>query len=192
MSSHHVIRDNQEAAVVVLSLENCSFEILGDALEWSPLVIVKVGVASQLIHRGYKIDLVLGADQDQVNQLNLEQRHVNFQKQSENHLQETIKLAHKNQHPAVIIFTKFDEEVISQIEKPQLPVSIIDGTLKWTFINTGEVKKWFAKGDIMQLKSVDKVRISEGIEAKPTNTIAADGIVKLKSARPFWLGESLI
>lgn len=192
MSSHHVIRENQEAAVVILDIENCSYEILGDALEWSPLVIAKAEVAAQLIHRGHKVDLILGSEQDEIDQQALQQRHVNFLKRQENELKQTIKLAYKKQHPGVIIFTCFNEKTINQIAQPRLPVSIIDGTIKWTFISSCKFRKWFAKGDSFQLKSIDSVRMNEDIEAKPANTMTTDGMVTLKSTKPFWLGESLI
>jgi len=192
MSSHHVIRENQEAAVAILDIEGCSFEILGDALEWSPLVIAKAQVTTQLIDRGYKIDLVLSQDQHEFDQQTLQQRHITFLKQQENELQQTIELAYKKQHPGVIIFTCFNESVMNQITKPQLPVCIIDGTRRWTLINSGEFKKWFAKGNSYQLEACDVVKINSDIEAKPTNIVEADGMVVFKSKKPFWLGESLI
>ncbi|MEP2773905.1 MAG: hypothetical protein ABJH05_17255 [Fulvivirga sp.] len=191
MSSHHVIRENQEAAVAILDIEGCSFEILGDALEWSPLVIAKAEVTTKLIDRGYKIDLVLSHEQHEFDQQTLQQRHITFLKQQENELQQIIELAYKKQHPGVIIFACFNEIVINKIARPLLPVSIIDGTKKWTLIMSGEFKKWFSKGDTYQLKG-GAVKINSGQTAKSINNVEADGMVVLKSKKPFWLGESLI
>ena len=40
MSSHHIARDDQEPALIIANGEMCSQELLGQLLEWSPLVIV--------------------------------------------------------------------------------------------------------------------------------------------------------
>jgi thiamine pyrophosphokinase len=40
MSSHHVIRENQEPAVVLVNPDAIQYEMVGQLLEWSPLVIV--------------------------------------------------------------------------------------------------------------------------------------------------------
>ena len=39
MSSHHIVREKQEPALLVLGLNNFSTELLGQLLEWNPTVI---------------------------------------------------------------------------------------------------------------------------------------------------------
>ena len=60
MSSHHVIRDKQEPALIIANGEACSEDLLGQLLEWSPFV----GVLDSAIHRvldlGIKVDVLLG------------------------------------------------------------------------------------------------------------------------------------
>lgn len=60
MSSHHIIRDDQEPALIIANGESCSDELLGQLLEWSPLVIVLDSAIDRVLARGIKIDVHLG------------------------------------------------------------------------------------------------------------------------------------
>ena len=40
MSSHHIVRDDQEPALIIANGAVCQPELLGQLLEWSPLVVV--------------------------------------------------------------------------------------------------------------------------------------------------------
>lgn len=60
MSSHHVVKDKQEPALVIANGEACSLELLGQLLEWSPTVLVLDGAATRVEELGIKIDVLLG------------------------------------------------------------------------------------------------------------------------------------
>lgn len=64
MSSHHIVREKQEPALLVLGLEGFPEEMLGQLLEWSPTVIATAQTAEKLISMGIKIDWIItdGAD----------------------------------------------------------------------------------------------------------------------------------
>ena len=66
MSSHHIIRDKQEPALIIANGEACSNDILDQLLEWSPTVIVLDGALERVISLGIKVDVWLG-DFDHVN-----------------------------------------------------------------------------------------------------------------------------
>src|ERR1700760_444564 len=59
MSSHHVVREKQEPALLVLSMDRFSDELLGQLLEWSPTVIATEIMAEKLHSEGIKIDWIL-------------------------------------------------------------------------------------------------------------------------------------
>ncbi len=59
MSSHHIVREKQEPALFILSLQNFDPEWLGQLLEWSPTVIATAGVAEQLLMADIHIDWLL-------------------------------------------------------------------------------------------------------------------------------------
>lgn len=60
MSSHHIVRDDQEPALIIANGASCSQELLGQLLEWSPLVIVLDSAIERIFELGIKVDVVLG------------------------------------------------------------------------------------------------------------------------------------
>ena len=60
MSSHHIVRDAQEPALIIANGEACSSELLGELLEWSPLVIVLDSAINRVLELGIKVDVLLG------------------------------------------------------------------------------------------------------------------------------------
>lgn len=60
MSSHHIVRDDQEPALIIANGEMCSSELLGQLLEWSPLVIVLDSAIDRVFELGIKVDVLLG------------------------------------------------------------------------------------------------------------------------------------
>ena len=65
MSSHHVVREKQEPALIIANGASCSWETLGQMLEWSPYVMVLDGAVSRVLEMGIHFDAVLG-DMDSV------------------------------------------------------------------------------------------------------------------------------
>lgn len=60
MSSHHIVRENQEPALVIANGEACRADLLGQLLEWSPYVVVLDGALHRVLDLGIKVDALLG------------------------------------------------------------------------------------------------------------------------------------
>ncbi len=60
MSSHHIVRDEQEPALLIANGESCQPELLGQLLEWSPVVVVLDHAIYRVLDLGIKIDAWLG------------------------------------------------------------------------------------------------------------------------------------
>lgn len=60
MSSHHIVRDDQEPALIIANGAECSKELMGQLLEWSPMVIVLDSAIERVINLGIKVDVLLG------------------------------------------------------------------------------------------------------------------------------------
>jgi thiamine pyrophosphokinase len=60
MSSHHIVRNDQEPALIIANGEACSQELLGQLLEWSPLIIVLDSAIERVLELGIKVDVLLG------------------------------------------------------------------------------------------------------------------------------------
>lgn len=60
MSSHHIVRDDQEPALIIANGEACSIELLNQLLEWSPLVVVLDSAIERVLELGIKVDVLIG------------------------------------------------------------------------------------------------------------------------------------
>ena len=60
MSSHHIVRDDQEPALLIANGEACHPELLGQLLEWSPVVVVLDSAIWRVLELGIKVDVLLG------------------------------------------------------------------------------------------------------------------------------------
>jgi thiamine pyrophosphokinase len=60
MSSHHIVRDDQEPALIIANGAACQPELLGQLLEWSPLVVVLDSAMERVMKLDIKVDVLLG------------------------------------------------------------------------------------------------------------------------------------
>jgi thiamine pyrophosphokinase len=60
MSSHHIVIDGQEPALIIANGEPCSSEILDQILEWNPFIVVLDGALKKVMDLGIKFDVILG------------------------------------------------------------------------------------------------------------------------------------
>ena len=60
MSSHHIVRDDQEPALIIANGQACSQELLGQLLEWSPLVVVLDSAIERVMQLDLKVDVLIG------------------------------------------------------------------------------------------------------------------------------------
>ena len=67
MSSHHIVRDDQEPALIIANGASCNFELLGQLLEWSPIVLVLDNAIERVLQLDIKVDVLLGDFDDDFN-----------------------------------------------------------------------------------------------------------------------------
>lgn len=100
MSSHHIVREKQEPALLIMSMEGFEPENLGQILEWSPTVIVHEDIYELADSLAFKIDGVITTD-------------PHFNAQESTHLiltdteplEDALKYLVGEQYPAVNIIT---------------------------------------------------------------------------------------
>jgi len=71
VSSHHIVRDNQEPALIIANGESCDLGLLGDLMEWTPYTVVLDGAMQRVLEAGIRCDVWLG-DFDSGNEINLQ------------------------------------------------------------------------------------------------------------------------
>lgn len=60
MSSHHIVREGQEPALIIANGAACDPELMDQLLEWSPFIVVLDGALQRVLERQIKFDVVLG------------------------------------------------------------------------------------------------------------------------------------
>jgi thiamine pyrophosphokinase len=60
LSSHHIVRDDQEPALIIANGASCDPELLGQLLKFSPLVIVLDSAMERVMKLNIKVDVLLG------------------------------------------------------------------------------------------------------------------------------------
>ncbi len=60
MSSHHIVKEGQEPALIIADGQTCSIELINQLLEWSPYIVVLDGALPKVLTLGIKFDAVLG------------------------------------------------------------------------------------------------------------------------------------
>lgn len=60
MSSHHIVKDDQEPALIIANGAACNRELLDQLLEWSPFIVVLDAAIKRVMELGIKVDVLLG------------------------------------------------------------------------------------------------------------------------------------
>jgi thiamine pyrophosphokinase len=101
VSSHHIVREKQEPALLVLGLNNFSTELLGQLLEWNPTVITTQQTAPLLHDNGIKIDWIIASGKYKPMQLDIKLMPAG----TDTHAEAALKYLVTYGYPAVNIIT---------------------------------------------------------------------------------------
>jgi thiamine pyrophosphokinase len=182
MSSHHIVREKQEPALLILGLDNFSDELLGQLLEWSPTVIVTPHTAEKVNAYGIKIDWIITNETGPNLQSNVKLMPTGTDTETE----AAIKYLVTNGYPAVNIIT--DElqlkDYLFFIDK--LNMVIYHRDQKVYAISSG-FSKWKPAGETIELIStpqqlhISGLALLSGHRYKTTH----DGFFSLQFEQPF-------
>jgi thiamine pyrophosphokinase len=206
MSSHHIVREGQEPALIIANGESCSFGLLEQLLEWSPYVIVLDGAINRVKELGIKIDVLLGdfdshdhAMEQVKNQMPVEIVHTPDQDKTD--LQKGIEFLIGKGFEAVNIVwatgRRADHTLSNMTDivryKKQIGIVVIDDYSR-IYNLPATFEKWYAKGSNISLMPVGKVsgvttrglkynmenmELNIGYRTSSSNEAEADGIVRI-------------
>jgi thiamine pyrophosphokinase len=158
MSSHHIVREKQEPALLVLGLDNFPDELLGQLLEWSPTVIATAETADQLDSRGIKIDWIIGEADAEMPQSDVKLLLAN----SGNATVTALEFLGKNEYSSVNIVT--DDLQLNDYEPfvNQINLVIFNGCQKIYPVSSG-YSKWKSADEGIKLLLDGNNLITEGL-----------------------------
>ncbi|WP_339835221.1 thiamine diphosphokinase [uncultured Flavobacterium sp.] len=206
MSSHHIVRDDQEPALIIANGAACNEELLGQLLEWSPLVIVLDSAIERVLELGIKIDVLLG-DFDRGFDANFYKESqypieiVHTPNQDKTDLEKAFDYLIERKIPAVNVIWatgKRADHTITNITnivryRNLLKIVILDDHSK-IFLLSSSFEKWYTKdsvislipiGEVIDIHStnlfypLDNLSLTIGYKTGSSNHVAEDGIVKI-------------
>ena len=206
MSSHHIVRDDQEPALIIANGASCSEELMGQLLEWSPLVIVLDSAIERVLELGIKVDVLLGDFDRGFNpEYYLEKQYpleiVHIPNQEKTDLEKAFDYLIDKGHKAVNVIWatgKRADHTITNITnivayRNQLKIVIIDDHSK-VFLLPNKYDKWYIANTTLSLIPIGKVsgittknlfytlnneELTIGYRTGSSNHVTEDGIVSI-------------
>jgi thiamine pyrophosphokinase len=181
MSSHHIVREKQEPALLVLGLNNFSDELFGQLLEWSPTVIVTPLTAEKVHAYGIKIDWIIG---DVTENLQSDIKHMLA---GDDPLAEAaLKYLVTHDYHAVNIITDDLQLKDYLFFTDKIDMVIFNGSQKIYAVNSG-FSKWKPAGETIELLSAPQHFHSSGLESLEPHRYKTshDGFFTMQFEQPF-------
>lgn len=160
MSSHHIVREKQEPALLILSLEDFEDEDLGQLLEWSPTLIATVPVAEQLVVYGIKVDWIIGNSVSSFSQSDVKWIALN---DNQSELEAGLDYLVAQGYPAVNIITDQLEANIFLKYINYINLVVFHQEKKIYAITSG-FSKWRPAGEVIEILTLDERVETQNLE----------------------------
>lgn len=152
MSSHHIVREKQEPALLIVDLDHFNIDLLGQLLEWSPTVFVTNAAYEKVNSLAIKIDAVFTSN-----------THISIQENTKlipcanDVLEDALKYLIAEQYPAVNIindsFCLKDYALFAEL----IDLVVFVGNKKIFPVRSGFSKWQVAQKDISLMHEVHNV-----------------------------------
>lgn len=204
MSSHHIVRDDQEPALIIANGAECSSDLLGQLLEWSPFIIVLDNAIERVIKLDLKIDVLLGDfdanfDTEYYKKMQFPIEIVHTPDQNKTDLEKAFDYLIEKKIPAVNVVWatgKRADHTITNLTslvqyRNKLKIVILDDHSK-VFLLPTNFQKWYTAKTIISLIPIGKVSgitthnlkypleeesLTIGYRTGSSNEVVNDGIV---------------
>jgi len=206
MSSHHIVRDDQEPALIIANGLACNNELLGQLLEWSPLVIVLDAAIERVLELGIKVDVLLGDfDRNFDTQFYKENHYpieiIHVPDQNKTDLEKAFDyLIQKGHKAANVIWAtgRRSDHTLNNFStlasyRNMLKIVLFDDYSK-VFLLPNSFKKWYPKNAIISLIPLGKVEnirtknlfyelqnedLELGFRTSSSNHVTEDGVITI-------------
>ncbi|WP_258102649.1 hypothetical protein [Marinoscillum sp. MHG1-6] len=161
MSSHHIIRDEQEPALIIHKVNPLQWPIVLELLGWSPTVIVSEEAVDMLLDHGHKIDMVFCSTTrvTEFEQKLESQAPIKIQGcKSDDFLELAMTYLEDGNHKAVHVITAYDElfPQLKYFVATRLEVVIFTDNQKHILYRSAIFKKWLPAFSQLALIPLDE------------------------------------
>jgi thiamine pyrophosphokinase len=189
MSSHHIVREKQEPALLVLGMESFPEELLGQLLEWSPTVITTPFTAEKLDTFGIKVDWLISNEEQRVLQSDIKLMPAG----DDTLTGAALKYLIAHHYPSVNIVTDELELDDFLLYAGKINLVIFHEQQKIYAVNTG-FSKWKPAGEMIRLLTSPTELSHSGLEQIDKNCYKTthDGFFTLQFKQPLlFIAEEL-
>jgi thiamine pyrophosphokinase len=191
MSSHHIVRENQEPALVILDAHAIPFEKVQELLEWMPTIIVLHSQIETVMGWGIKIDVVLVPASEEAVWVDRTKEQqpieiVSF-RSNESAIDNVISFLKSKNIPAVNWLVS-DTETLLMLSDFKGDTEVFINNIRWSRVKSGRFEKWLPKGTV--LHCFPKDACSEFFNSR--FSIEKNGVVGLNAGKLFWVGEEIV
>ena len=187
MSSHHIIRENQEPALWLSTVETNSESQVLEFLEWSPVLIVDSRCLEFNFKHGIQADIVIGTPKTKY----VEEGLLNSSKICRiNELHGVLK---EKNIQSIYQFGKYSETQLIHPDYKSYIVSLFsNGFQRYSGWHNSEFSKWMVKGTRLIGINEDNLENEAAIEFSEKHncwTVIRTGICKIQKIQPHqWPG----
>jgi thiamine pyrophosphokinase len=210
MSSHHIVRDDQEPALIIANGLECSPELLGQLLEWSPLIVVLDSAIERVMELDLKVDVLLGDfdrgfDPEYYREKQFPIEIVHTPDQNKTDLEKAFDYLIERKIPAVNVVwatgKRADHTVTNLTNivryRDLIKIVILDDHSK-IFLLPKKFEKWYTANSIISLVPIGEVSgivtqnlfyplqnetLTIGYRTGTSNHVTQDGIVKIEHSK---------
>lgn len=140
MSSHHVIRENQEPALLIQDFHALDSESLGQLLEWSPTLVTDSDNVDCLLSEGIKVDVLFA----KTDILTL-QEHTKVFPLDTDFIKYGLEYLIANNHGAVNVLSNYIPSILFDLAK-DINIVLFCKHKRYVLVHS-YFEKWKPKGD---------------------------------------------
>ncbi|MDZ7645776.1 MAG: hypothetical protein U5K54_00600 [Cytophagales bacterium] len=184
MSSHHIVRENQEPALLIANAHAISFEKVQELLEWMPTVVVVEAEIETVLSWGIKVDVLIVPTPDLTawetkltDQFPIKIVPLDSDKDS---LATAFNFLMGSKAKAINCLLQTKDQLNKLELYSQVDIEAFVDGMRWSWIKSGKFEKWFAAHTTLYVYPEGKI-----IE------VEEDGIFSITQDRGFWLGEEV-
>ncbi|MTI38574.1 hypothetical protein [Fulvivirga lutimaris] len=203
MSSHHIVRDEQEPALIVFN-SDFNEQTIQELLEWSPTVITKSALIEELLPYGFKIDIVIGSMEDRDSIMSLLSHQQPFKYLSKNisddDLLQAIYYLTASKYKAANLLLEPKDEVLNLIHSflIQLDLVFYYQRFKWVYCRESTFSKWLPAGALLKFRD-ESIKVTQDqkslgyklLEGECVCEVQKEGQTIISGQKDFWLGQSI-
>jgi len=188
MSSHHIVKEDQEPALIIVDIDAVAQGYLDQLLEWSPTVVTDAASFEGAINRGIKVDVLVSKEP-----LTLPQDHIRVLPVNGTFLDTALRYLIDNDYPAANILSK-DTHSALLLQYAQMINAAVIGNGTRIFVAKSGFSKWGPRGEQVYVHGPNTVRSAMGLMRQDANRYitAKDGFYSIHFTGPYGLvGEQL-